>query len=130
VAEDNRVNQLVAVRMLERLGHCPAVAANGREALERLRDGSYQLILMDMQMPEMDGLQATREIRRREAGSGEHMPIIAMTANALTGDRERCIESGMDGYLSKPIQPPDLTKEIEVVLQRLRSHLTATLPSC
>jgi signal transduction histidine kinase/ActR/RegA family two-component response regulator len=130
VAEDNRVNQLVAVRMLERQGHRVAVAANGLEVLERLRTGTYQVILMDMQMPEMDGLQATREIRQAERESGRHIPIIAMTANALAGDRERCLESGMDGYVSKPIHPQALAAEIEAVLQRLCNHQSATFPSC
>jgi signal transduction histidine kinase/ActR/RegA family two-component response regulator len=130
VAEDNRVNQVVAVRFLERQGHRSAVAVNGIEVLERLRTASYHLILMDMQMPEMDGLEATREIRRTERGSERHIPIIAMTANALPGDRERCIESGMDGYLTKPIHPPALAAEIESVLRRLSTHQTATFPSC
>jgi signal transduction histidine kinase/CheY-like chemotaxis protein len=126
VAEDNRVNQIVAVRILERQGHRVAVAANGMEALEQLRTGTYHLILMDMQMPEMDGLQATREIRRLELGSNRHIPILAMTANALAGDRERCLESGMDGYLSKPIHPQALGEEIESILGRLSAHQTET----
>jgi signal transduction histidine kinase/CheY-like chemotaxis protein len=130
VAEDNRVNQVVAVRILERQGHRVAVAANGIETLDRLRNGSYDVILMDMQMPEMDGLQATREIRRGEEGTGRHVPIIAMTANALSGDRERCLESGMDGYLSKPVQPRALAAEIDSVLESLSAHQPATLPSC
>jgi len=130
IAEDNRVNQLVAMRILERQGHNVAVAANGIEALERLRHGPYHLILMDMQMPEMDGLQATREIRQHEIGTGRHIPIIAMTANALSGDRERCLASGMDGYLSKPINPRALAEGIESVLQWLSAHPTVTLPSC
>jgi signal transduction histidine kinase/CheY-like chemotaxis protein len=130
VAEDNPVNQMIAVRMLERQGHRAAVALNGVEVLERLRTGSYQLILMDMQMPEMDGLQATREIRRAERGSDRHIPIIAMTANALSCDRERCIDAGMDDYLSKPIRPQALAEGIETVLRRLLSHRSVTLPSC
>jgi CheY-like chemotaxis protein len=130
VAEDNRVNQMVAVRMLERQGHRAAVAANGLEALDRFRTGTYHLILMDMQMPEMDGLQATREIRRLELGSDRHIPILAMTANALPGDRERCLDSGMDGYLSKPIHPQALAAGIEFVLRRRSTHQTETSPSC
>jgi signal transduction histidine kinase/CheY-like chemotaxis protein len=129
VAEDNRVNQIVAVRMLERQGHRATVAANGLEVLERLRTGTYHLILMDMQMPEMDGLQATCEIRRSEAGSDRHIPILAMTANALVGDRERCLASGMDDYLSKPIHPEALAVGIESVL-RLSTHRTETSQSC
>jgi CheY-like chemotaxis protein len=130
VVEDNRVNQQVAVRILERQGHSVALAANGIEALDRLRRGPYHLILMDMQMPEMDGLQATREIRQSELGTGGHIPIIAMTANALAGDRERCLASGMDGYLSKPIHPRALAEGIEAVLQWLSTHQTETFPSC
>jgi len=130
VAEDNPVNQLVAVRILERQGHRVAVAANGMEALDRLRTGTYHLILMDMQMPEMDGLRATREIRRLEEGSGRHQPILAMTANALPGDRERCLESGMDGYLSKPIHPQALAAGIEEVMRRLSNRQTETSSSC
>jgi signal transduction histidine kinase/CheY-like chemotaxis protein len=130
VAEDNRVNQMVAVRILERQGHRAAVAINGVEVLERLRTAEYDLILMDMQMPEMDGLQATREIRQAEEGSDRHVPIIAVTANALAGDRERCIESGMDGYVSKPINPQALAMEIETVLRLGVSHRSAILPSC
>ena len=125
VAEDNRVNQMVAVRILERQGHRVSVANNGLEVLERFRAAAYDLILMDMQMPEMDGLQATREIRK----AGSHIPIVAVTANALAGDRERCIESGMDGYVSKPINPLALALEISTVLRRT-DHRPATLPSC
>ena len=124
------MNQLVAVRILERQGHRVAVAANGMEALDRLRTGTYHLILMDMQMPEMDGLRATREIRRLEEGSGRHQPILAMTANALPGDRERCLESGMDGYLSKPIHPQALAAGIEEVMRRLSNRQTETSSSC
>jgi CheY-like chemotaxis protein len=130
VAEDNRVNQIVAVRMLERQGYRVAVAANGIEALERLRSGTYDLILMDMQMPEMDGLQATREIRQLELGSDRHIPILAMTANELAGDRERCLDAGMDGYLSKPIHPQALAEGIESALRRVSTHQPETTPSC
>jgi signal transduction histidine kinase/CheY-like chemotaxis protein len=130
VAEDNRVNQIVAVRMLQYQGHRATVAGNGSEALERLRAEPFDLVLMDVQMPVMDGLQATREIRRLELGSDRHMLILAMTANALAGDRERCLESGMDGYVSKPIDPQELSAAIESVVERAFAHRNETSPSC
>jgi len=113
LAEDNAVNQRLAARLLEKRGHAVAIAENGRVALEALEKQPFDLVLMDMQMPEMDGLEATAAIREREKFSGEHIPIIAMTANAMTGDRERCMEAGMDAYLSKPIQVKDLFAAIE-----------------
>ncbi len=102
VAEDNLVNQTFLCRVLHKLGHIPTTAVNGREAVERFRTGQYDLIFMDVQMPEMDGLSATAAIRQLERGSGGHIPIFAMTAHALQGDRERCLAAGMDGYISKP----------------------------
>ena len=113
LAEDNLVNQKLAARILEKQGHTVAVAGNGREAIEALDDGTFDLVLMDVQMPEMDGLVATAVIRRREAGTGRHIPIIAMTAHAMTGDRERCLEAGMDGYVSKPIDPKKLFEAMD-----------------
>jgi signal transduction histidine kinase/DNA-binding response OmpR family regulator len=112
VVEDNAVNQMVAGRLLEKLGCRVDVAANGREAVEMVGLLPYDAIFMDCQMPEMDGFEATHEIRRRE-GSGIHHPIIAMTANAMLGDRERCLEAGMDDYVSKPIRRADLTQALE-----------------
>jgi CheY-like chemotaxis protein len=108
LAEDNPVNQVVAVRLLERRGHKVTVAANGREAVAALESERFDLVLMDVQMPEMDGFEATMAIRRAEAATGGHMPIFAMTAHAMKGDAERCVAAGMDGYLPKPIRPVDL----------------------
>jgi signal transduction histidine kinase/DNA-binding response OmpR family regulator len=112
VVEDNTVNQMVAARLLEKLGCRVDVAANGREAVEMTGLLPYDAIFMDCQMPEMDGFEATREIRRRE-GSSIHRLIIAMTANAMQGDRERCLNAGMDDYVSKPMRKADLIKALE-----------------
>jgi CheY-like chemotaxis protein len=112
VVEDNAVNQMVAARLLEKLGCRVDVAANGREAVEMVGLLPYDAIFMDCQMPEMDGFEATQEIRSRE-GSSVHCPIIAMTANAMQGDRERCLDAGMDDYVSKPIRKADLTEALE-----------------
>jgi signal transduction histidine kinase/DNA-binding response OmpR family regulator len=108
VAEDNPVNQRLVARILEKEGHAVAVAANGREAVAAWQNHSFDLILMDMQMPEMDGFQATFAIRRAEAASSLHIPIVALTAHAMSGYRERCLAAGMDDYLSKPIRKNDL----------------------
>ncbi len=114
LVEDNPVNQKVAVRMLEKLGHTPVVACNGREALSTLEMERFDVVLMDVQMPEMDGFEATAAIRAREKATGApHLPIIAMTAHAMKGDLERCLESGMDGYVSKPVQKKELSAQIE-----------------
>jgi two-component system, sensor histidine kinase and response regulator len=113
VAEDSPVNQKVALRLLERRGHEPVVVANGREALEALEDGAFDLVLMDVQMPEMDGLEATRAIRAREEERGSHVPIVAMTAGVLAEDRERCLEAGMDAFLTKPVRSVTLYRLIE-----------------
>jgi PAS domain S-box-containing protein len=110
LAEDNPVNQTLAMRILERLGHKAQVANNGKEALERAQEEEFDVILMDVQMPEMDGLEATMAIREAEAGSRKHVPIVAMTAHAMKGDREKCLDAGMDGYLSKPIRVDELKK--------------------
>jgi two-component system, sensor histidine kinase and response regulator len=103
LAEDNVVNQTVASRVLQKQGHSVVTAANGREALDRLKNELFDLVLMDVQMPELDGFQAAAEIRKHEEASGGHVPIVAMTAHAMQGDRERCLAAGMDAYISKPI---------------------------
>jgi CheY-like chemotaxis protein len=116
VAEDNVVNQELAVRLLEKHGHTVAVAGNGREALDALEKATsrgFDVVLMDVQMPEMDGLEATAAIRQKEKATGRHLPIIAMTAHALKGDRERCLAAGMDDYLAKPIQAKELLAAVE-----------------
>jgi CheY-like chemotaxis protein len=111
LAEDNAVNQKVALHMLERLGYRADIAANGLEAIEALRRQAYDVILMDMQMPEMDGLEATRYIHTHWPAE-QHPWIIAMTANALQGDRERCLEAGMNDYVSKPVRPEELARAL------------------
>ena len=103
LAEDNPVNQRVAVRLLEKGGHKVSVANNGIEAIELYEKEPFDLILMDIQMPDINGYEATNAIRKKEKGTGSHIPIIAMTANAMKGDREKCIEAGMDEYISKPV---------------------------
>jgi len=108
LVEDNAVNQVLALRLLEKRGHTVAVAGNGKEALTALEKQSFDLVLMDVQMPEMDGFEATIAIREKEKTSGNHVPIIAMTAHAMVGDKERCLEAGMDDYISKPIRPEEL----------------------
>jgi PAS domain S-box-containing protein len=113
LAEDNLVNRMLAVRMLEKYGHAVEVAQDGGEALRKYEAGRFDLVLMDVQMPEIDGFEATAAIRGMEKKKGGHVPIVAMTAHALTGDRERCLAVGMDGYISKPFQVEDLLKEME-----------------
>ena len=113
LAEDNTVNQKLAVRVLEKRGHSVVVAATGKLALETLESQVFDLILMDVQMPEMDGLEATAAIRELEKTSGKHIPIVAMTASAMVGDKERCLKAGMDGYVSKPLQVKELFEAIE-----------------
>jgi CheY-like chemotaxis protein len=107
VVEDSPVNRLVAVHVLERLGFRAHVVNDGREALQALSSQRYDAVLMDCQMPDIDGYEATRELRRRENG-GRHTPVIAMTAHAMTGDRERCLDAGMDDYIAKPVRSQTL----------------------
>jgi two-component system sensor histidine kinase/response regulator len=113
LAEDNPINQMLTVRLLEKRGHSVIVAKNGKEALAVLQAHSFDLVLMDVQMPEMDGYVATAAIREREKTSGNHLCIIAMTAHAMVGDRQRCLDAGMDDYISKPIRANELTELLE-----------------
>jgi CheY-like chemotaxis protein len=113
VAEDNSVNQRLAARLLEKRGHRVVAAENGRKALEFLEHLHFDVILMDVQMPEMDGFETTAEIRVRQKKAGRYTPIVAMTAYAMKGDREKCFEAGMDGYITKPIEPEKLITAVE-----------------
>jgi CheY-like chemotaxis protein len=116
LAEDNLVNQKVASRLLEKLGFQVEVVADGCAAVTAWQRGSFDLILMDCQMPRMDGYEATREVRRLEGGQ-RRTPIVALTANAMKGDEERCMASGMDGFVSKPIDRPKLEACLNRFLQ-------------
>jgi CheY-like chemotaxis protein len=113
LAEDNLVNQRLALRLLEKRGFEVTVVGDGRAALDALDKASFDAILMDVQMPEMDGFETTAAIRDKEKSSGAHIPIIAMTAHALKGDQQRCLDAGMDAYVSKPIRTAELFRIIE-----------------
>ena len=123
LVEDNKVNQTLAIRMLEKQGHHVDLAENGEEAVTMSGDGNYDLILMDVQMPIMDGLDATREIRTREEQGEGHVKIVAMTAHAMKGDRELCVDAGMDDYLSKPIRIKEFSEKLKSLFG------TAEMPS-
>jgi len=125
VAEDNLFNQRVASLMLAKIGHEATIAVNGRAALAALEHHSFDMVLMDLQMPVMDGFQATAAIRRAEAGTGRHVPIVALTAHAMKEDRVRCLEAGMDGYVSKPIEAVKLRQAIEDCAGWIRGHAEA-----
>jgi signal transduction histidine kinase/DNA-binding response OmpR family regulator len=118
LVEDNAVNQRLVARLLEKRGHLVVVAANGREAVAALERDAFDLVFMDIQMPEMDGVEATAAIRKKEQLSGKHQAVIALTAHAMKGDQERCLAAGMDGYLSKPIRPQDLDTILETYVAR------------
>ena len=118
LAEDNVVNQRLMVRLLEKRGHRVVVVANGREALQEIEKESFDLILMDVQMPEMDGLEASAVIRRIEADTGAHIPIMAITANAFAEDREQCLQAGMDDFLTKPIRAEELYAAMDRMAHR------------
>jgi CheY-like chemotaxis protein len=113
VAEDNLVNQLLAVRMLGKRGHSVEVVGNGRKALDRLALEPFDILLTDMQMPEMDGFETAAAIREQERRTGRHLPIVAMTAMAMKGDRERCLQVGIDAYVSKPMKQSELFETLE-----------------
>ena len=116
LAEDNLVNQKLASRLLENQGHTVVVAADGAQALGTLEKQNFDLVLMDAQMPVMDGFECTAAIRRLEQATRAHIPIIAMTAHAMVGDRQRCLQAGMDGYIAKPVHAHELFETIEMVL--------------
>ena len=115
LAEDNPVNQQLERRLLERRGHHVTIAATGRQALECLERESFDIILMDVQMPDMDGLEATEVIRARERDTGIHVPIIALTARTMKEDRDRCLAAGMDAFITKPIQAVEFLTVVESV---------------
>ena len=115
VAEDNPVNQELVLNLLERRGHSVTIAENGKQALAALEKHKFDLVLMDVQMPEMGGIEATQIIRERESATGQHVRIVAMTAHAMRGDRERCLQAGMDGYLAKPLDPRTFLQTVETI---------------
>jgi two-component system, sensor histidine kinase and response regulator len=122
LVEDNPINQKVAARLLEKAGHAVTVAENGRVALDIVGARAFDLVLMDVSMPEMDGLEATAAIRQREreAGADRRLPIVALTAHAMVGDRERCLGAGMDGYVTKPVIQAALFQAIADALSARR----------
>jgi two-component system, sensor histidine kinase and response regulator len=129
LAEDNLVNQRLAVRLLEKRGHRVVVAANGLEALQALEKESFDLVLMDLQMPEMDGFEATAGIREKEKSTGLRQAVVALTAHAMKGDREKCLAAGMDGYLTKPIRPQELDQLLEIYVARRMEARSLTEPA-
>ncbi len=126
LAEDNAVNQRLAVSLLEKRGHQVVVVSNGRDAVAALDEGRFDAVLMDVQMPEMDGFEAAAVIRARDAERGGHTPIVAMTAHALLGDRERCLAAGLDAYVAKPLRPHELFEVLEGLVPRAGSAGLAT----
>jgi two-component system, sensor histidine kinase and response regulator len=130
LAEDNAVNQRLAVRFLEKRDHVVTVASNGREVVALVKKSRFDLVLMDVQMPEMDGFEATAVIRKEEESTGKHLPIIAMTAYAMQGDRERCLAGGMDGYIGKPFRAEELINVIENLGGSSAAAAVATTAKC
>jgi CheY-like chemotaxis protein len=129
VAEDNPINQRLAKRLLEKHGHHVTLVENGREALAAIERARFDLVLMDVQMPEMSGLEATAALREQEKHTGRHLPVIALTAHAMSGDRERCLEAGADEYLSKPVHARELCEKLAIFFPG-RSELESELPVC
>jgi PAS domain S-box-containing protein len=129
LAEDNAVNQKLVVRLLEKRGHQVDITSNGRDAIAALERQPFDLVLMDVQMPEMGGFEATAAIRQKEQQTGGHVPILAMTAHAMKGDRERCLEAGMDSYVAKPIQASELFEAIEGLVSSAVSSAPAVVPA-
>ncbi len=128
LVEDGKANQTVAIGLLRKWGHSVSLAENGFAAIEACQRESFDVILMDVQMPEMDGLEATRRIRQLECGSGAHVPIVATTAHAMQGDRQRCLDSGMDDYISKPIRKLELNQALEQLCGKTPAASTPLLP--
>jgi CheY-like chemotaxis protein len=122
LAEDNLINQKLAARLLEKQGWQVTIANNGKEAVELSEKGEFDMILMDIQMPEMDGLEATEEIRKREEVTGKHIPIIALTAHAFEEDKKKCLETGMNAYTTKPIRVRELFAIIEDISERFEKN--------
>lgn len=118
LAEDNAINQRLAIRLLERAGHSVMAVSNGRAAVEAAARERFDLVLMDIHMPEMDGVEATRRIRAMERPSGAHLPVIAMTASAMLDDRELCVAAGMDSFLTNPISAADLLAGLNACFAR------------
>jgi len=129
LAEDNSVNQLLATRLLEKRGHIVTVTSNGREALAALEKSAFDLVLMDVQMPEMDGIEATLALREKERETSAHQPVIALTAMVIKGDRERCLAAGMDGYLSKPIRAQELDEILDSYAEKILETTVAAVSS-
>jgi signal transduction histidine kinase/CheY-like chemotaxis protein len=129
LAEDNRVNQVLATRPLEKRGHTVFVAETGKAALDSVKQQAFDLVLMDIQMPDMDGLAAAAAIREREKQGGKHIPIIAMTAHAMVGDKEKCLRAGMDSYIAKPLQVKALFATIDNVLFPVANQAPTTIPN-
>ncbi|MEO8097467.1 MAG: ATP-binding protein [Acidobacteriota bacterium] len=129
LAEDNVINQRLATKLLEKRGHAVSVTATGRQAVEMLAQGGFDVVLMDVQMPDMDGLQATALIREREAPLGLHVPVIALTAHTMKGDRERCLQAGMDSYITKPVNAAELISVVEATAAAFAPSISQALPS-
>jgi CheY-like chemotaxis protein/HPt (histidine-containing phosphotransfer) domain-containing protein len=129
LAEDNAVNRELATTVLKKMGHSVVTVVNGQQALAAWKTGGFDLVLMDVQMPGMDGLEATQLIRQREQGTGRHIPIIGLTAHAMMGDREHALAEGMDEYVTKPLQFQDLAKAIRQQMERVRSGTPGSAPA-